>query len=94
MTPEIVGDRPFYQPGTGCEACHNKGYRGRAGIHELLLLTDAIRALVMARADAATIRRAAVASGMRTLRDDGAEKILAGLTTVEEVIRVTQEEMV
>jgi general secretion pathway protein E len=94
LTLEIVGDRPFYQPGAGCEACHNKGYRGRAGIHELLLLTDTIRALVMARADAATIRRAAVASGMRTLRDDGAEKVLAGLTTVEEVIRVTQEEMI
>lgn len=93
LTPEVVGDRPFYQPGAGCEACHNKGYRGRAGIHELLLLTDTIRALVMARADAATIRRAAVESGMRTLRDDGAEKILAGLTTLEEVIRVTQEEL-
>jgi len=93
LTSEIVGDRPFYQPGAGCEACHNKGYRGRAGIHELLLLTDTIRALVMARADAATIRRAAVDSGMRTLRDDGAEKVLAGLTTVEEVIRVTQEEL-
>ena len=93
LPPVMVGDRPFYQPGTGCEACHNKGYRGRAGIHELLLLTDTIRALVMARADAATIRRAAVDSGMRTLRDDGAEKVLAGLTTVEEVIRVTQEEL-
>jgi type II secretory ATPase GspE/PulE/Tfp pilus assembly ATPase PilB-like protein len=48
----------------------------------------------MARADAATIRHAAVDSGMRTLRDDGAEKVLAGATTVEEVIRVTQEEMI
>jgi general secretion pathway protein E len=94
LTPEMVGDRLFYQPGPGCEACHNKGYRGRVGIHELLLLTDAIRALVMARADAGTIRHAAVDSGMRTLRDDGAEKVLAGVTTVEEVIRVTQEEMI
>jgi general secretion pathway protein E len=94
LSSEKVRDRPFYRPGVGCEECHNKGYRGRVGIHELLLLTDAIRALVMARADAATIRRAAVDSGMRTLRDDGAEKVLAGATTVEEVIRVTQEEMV
>jgi len=47
----------------------------------------------MQRVDAATIRRAAVESGMLTLRDDGAEKVLAGLTTVEEVVRVTQEEM-
>jgi general secretion pathway protein E len=94
LTPEVVGNRPFYHPGTGCEACHNKGYRGRVGIHELLLMTDSIRGLVMARADAATIRRAAVDSGMLTLRDDGAEKVLAGVTTVEEVVRVTQEEMV
>ena len=84
----------FTVPGAGCEECHHKGYRGRVGIHKLLLLTDSLRALVMARADAATIRRAAVNSGMRTLRDDGAEKVLAGATTVEEVIRVTQEEMI
>jgi general secretion pathway protein E len=93
LSSEKVGDRPFYRPGAGCEKCHNKGYRGRVGIHELLLLTDAIRALVMAQADAATIRRAAVDNGMRTLRDDGAEKVLVGVTTVEEVIRVTQEEL-
>jgi general secretion pathway protein E len=93
LTPGVVGDRSFYRPGTGCETCNQKGYRGRTGIHELLLLTDAVRSLVMQRADAATIRRAAVESGMSTLRDDGAEKILAGLTTVEEVVRVTQEEL-
>jgi len=93
LTPQAVQGRPFYRPGSGCETCHGKGYRGRSGIHELLLLTDAIRALVMQRVDAAAIRRAAVESGMRTLRDDGAEKVLAGLTTVEEVVRVTQEEM-
>ncbi len=92
FTLQAVQGRPFYRPGPGCETCHGKGYRGRSGIHELLVFTDSTRALVMQRADAAAIRRAAVASGMPTLRDDGAEKVLAGLTTVEEGGRVTQEE--
>jgi len=91
LLPETVQDRPFYRPGPGCVTCNNKGYRGRTGIHELLLLNDALRALVMQRADAAAIGRAAREAGMLTLRDDGAEKVLAGITTVEEVLRVTQE---
>jgi len=94
LTPQTVHGRLFYRPGSGCATCRGKGYRGRSGIHELLIFTDTTRALVMQRADATAIRRAAVASGMLTLRDDGAEKVLAGLTTVEEVVRVTQEEMV
>lgn len=93
LTVETVGDRPFYRPGPGCEACNQKGYRGRSGIHELLLLNDTLRALIMQRADAATIRRAAQEQDKLTLRDDGAEKVLAGVTTVEEVLRVTQEEL-
>ena len=92
LTSEYVAGRPFYRTGTGCETCQQKGYHGRVGIHELLMISDVIRPLVMDRADAATIRRAATDHGMRTLRDDGAEKVLAGLTTVEEVVRVTQEE--
>ena len=92
LTPEYVNERPFYRAGTGCEGCQQKGYRGRVGIHELLVISDVVRPLVMERADAATIRRTATDTGMRTLRDDGAEKVLAGLTTVEEVVRVTQEE--
>lgn len=93
LTPESVGAQPFYRPGLGCDACNTKGYRGRTGIHELLLLNDRLRTLVMQRADAAAIRRLAQEEGMRTLRDDGAAKVLAGITTVEEVLRVTQEEM-
>lgn len=93
LTPEAVGQRPLYRPGPGCEQCQNKGYHGRTGIHELLLLNDTLRALVMQRVDAATIRRAAVADAMPILRTDGAEKVLAGITTVEEILRATQEEM-
>ncbi|MEW6301549.1 MAG: type II secretion system ATPase GspE, partial [Thermodesulfobacteriota bacterium] len=93
LTPAAVAGRPFYRPGAGCEACRAKGYRGRTGIHELLLFTDDVRAQVMQRADAASLRRAAVARGMPTLRDDGAEKVLAGVTAVEEVLRVTQDDL-
>jgi general secretion pathway protein E len=92
LTPEYVSGRPFYRTGAGCDACQHKGYRGRVGIHELLVISDLLRPLVMERADAATIRHAATTHDMATLRDDGAEKVLAGLTTVEEVVRVTQEE--
>jgi general secretion pathway protein E len=93
LTQEAVKNLPFYRPGEGCETCHHKGYRGRTGIHELLVLNDMVRAQIMQRADAATIRRVAVESKMPTLRDDGVEKVLRGITTVTEVMRVTQEEL-
>ena len=79
-------------PGAGCAACRGTGYRGRTGIHELLVVDDAVRALVMARADAGAIRRQASASGMTGLRADGFAKAAAGVTTVAEIVRVTQDE--
>jgi general secretion pathway protein E len=75
----------------GCSACHGTGYRGRTGIYELLAMDDAIRALIMQQANASTIKTAAVQRGMRTLLQDGAWKVMQGLTTAEEVLRVTQE---
>ena len=78
--------------GSGCADCRGTGYRGRTAIHELLVVDDAIRALVMARADAAAIRRHATAHGMATLRDDGLAKARAGVTTLAEVLRATQDE--
>ena len=78
--------------GPGCAACRGTGYRGRTGVHELLLFDDPVRALVMARADAAALRRHATAAGMPTLRDDGFAKARAGVTTVAEVLRVTQDD--
>jgi general secretion pathway protein E len=75
--------------GAGCAACRNTGYSGRLGTFELLKLNDDIRRLVGARASAAEIKEAALHTGTRTLRDDGIEKILAGLTTISEVERVT-----
>jgi general secretion pathway protein E len=76
----------------GCESCNNRGYRGRSGIYELLPVTTEIRQLVMARADAGTIRRQAVKEGMCTLRRFGGLKVLEGVTSIEEVLRVTQQE--
>jgi general secretion pathway protein E len=75
--------------GAGCAACRQTGYSGRLGIFELLVVNEPIRREIAARATASRIKTAAVESGMRTLRDDGVAKVLAGKTTVDETIRVT-----
>ena len=77
--------------GAGCEQCARTGYKGRTGIYELLKMDDDIRAAIIARHSAATIHRIAVEKGMRTLREDALDKVKAGLTTIEEVLRVTTE---
>lgn len=79
--------------GKGCDACLGKGYLGRTGIFELLVVNDPIRQIISLKADAMRIRNAAVSQGMRTLRSDGLEKALQGITTVEEVLRVTQKDV-
>ena len=78
--------------GPGCNDCRGTGYRGRTAIHELLVVNDQIRTLIMARADAAAVRRRATADGMATLRDDGLAKVCEGVTTLAEVLRATQDE--
>jgi general secretion pathway protein E len=82
----------FHHP-VGCPACINTGYRGRTGIFEMLLLTDELRQMILAKTDANTIRARAQQRGMLTLREDGARMIREGITTTEEVLRVTQEEI-
>ena len=77
---------------TGCPQCHDTGYKGRIGIFELMILDDSIRNLVTQSVDAKAIKRAAVQAGMHTLRVDGARKVLAGVTSLEEVVRATEEE--
>jgi general secretion pathway protein E len=77
----------------GCEECLNTGYIGRCGIYELLEVSDEIRHLVMNRSNAQAIKKVALEQGMRTLRMDGAQKVLEGITTTNEVMRVTQEEV-
>ncbi|MGZ6175024.1 MAG: type II secretion system ATPase GspE, partial [Candidatus Binataceae bacterium] len=93
VRPEAVKG-PIYRPAaSGCRACRGTGYRGRTAIQELMLMDDEVRELVMQKADAATIRRACTAHGMTLLRHNGAERILLGETTVEELLRVTQEDI-
>jgi len=76
--------------GTGCDACGERGYQGRTGIYELLLNSEAIQALVIDRAAATVIGQQARSEGMLTLRDYGWDRALAGVTSIEEVLRVTQ----
>ena len=83
-------DIPLYR-GAGCEHCSHTGYFGRAGIFELLIIDDDIRKLALKNADSNQIRAMARQHGMKTLLEDGAEKIKAGITTLSEVFRVTQE---
>lgn len=81
-----------YRP-VGCSSCLNTGYAGRLGIYELLMMDDYLRSMILKRADAATIKRDSMERGsLRSLRQDGAAKIISGLTTIEEVMRVTQED--
>lgn len=88
---EHIGKTPIYH-GVGCEECRGLGYQGRTGIHEILILTEGIRNLILNRSAASTIAHLAIEQGMKTLRHDGWRKVLNGETTLEEVIRVTQTE--
>ena len=81
----------FFYRGKGCAACFQTGYRGRSGIYELLAIDDNIRNLIMSGADSSVIRRKAIEQGMTTLFRDGVIKVVKGTTTVDEVLRVTQE---
>jgi general secretion pathway protein E len=78
----------------GCHLCLDTGYTGRTGIYELLHMSDEVRTLALKKEDAGLIKRAAVAKGMRTLRLDGAYKVLSGMTTIEEVMLVTAEDLI
>ncbi len=78
----------FYR-GAGCRVCKQSGFSGRLGVFEILTITDSIRELIAGRASVTTLLAEARRQGMKLLRQDGSEKVLAGLTTVEEVLRVT-----
>jgi general secretion pathway protein E len=78
--------------GKGCDECRGTGYRGRTAIYELLRITESMRSLIVRRAPAGEIRREAVAHGMVTLREDGWARARAGVTTVAEILRVSEEE--
>jgi general secretion pathway protein E len=85
------GDHTFFH-GTGCAECTQTGYRGRLGIFEILTMDEPLRALILTHPDTAHVREYADRHGVGTLREDGAAKVRAGLTTTEEVVRVCQQQ--
>ncbi len=89
LSLELLAEHPIYR-GRGCEECRNTGYRGRTGIHEFMIIDDDLKRLILQTSDSSALRRQAQANGMSTLLQDGAAKVLAGVTTIEEVFRVAQ----
>jgi general secretion pathway protein E len=80
--------------GRGCDKCQGRGYYGRTGIFELLVMTPRVQDMTLKGADSNVIKREAKRHGMRTLREDGASKVLQGVSTIEEVLRVTRDDFV
>jgi general secretion pathway protein E len=93
LVPAEVTQRLAYRPGS-CQHCQGSGYSGRLGIHELLLIDDAVRSQVLQRADSNSIKNSAIKRGFSTLRADGGRKVLAGLTSVEEVLLASHDDIV
>jgi type IV pilus assembly protein PilB len=85
--PQVDGAE--FAHGVGCAACHGTGYRGRVGLFELLIVSDGMRPLIYDNVTAARLRQQARREGLRTLREDGLSKMLAGLTTIEEIVAAT-----
>ena len=84
--------RSVIKPGLASEKHPDTGYKGRAGIYELLMIDDVVRELIVKRSDAVKIKKTAVKNNMKTLRDDGALKVIRGVTSVAEVLAETQED--
>ncbi|MCK4248209.1 MAG: type IV-A pilus assembly ATPase PilB [Candidatus Omnitrophica bacterium] len=89
LREEDVEDITFYK-GVGCATCSETGYKGRQGIFEMLVMNDQLRELIFKGVPSGELREAARKFGMRTLREDGTKKVLAGITTIDEVMRITQ----
>jgi len=89
LSMEEAKSMKFYR-GRGCSRCNKSGYKGRTGIFEFLIINEAMKPLIVGKAQTAAIRQLARKQGMRTLREEGMEKIKAGVTTIEEVMRETQ----
>ena len=91
LAQRLVRKRCTTCGGAGCAVCGHTGYAGRTGVFELLLTDDAIRAQIHGQASEADIRQAALASGMVLMREDGQRLVDAGITTREELVRVTRD---
>ena len=96
-TPEMLqkigldqeGSQIVAYRGRGCAKCHHSGYKGRCGLFELLIMSQDMKALILQTSDANQIKHRAIENGMITLQRDGAQKVLQGITTIEEVYRVS-----
>jgi general secretion pathway protein E len=88
-----LASEPKFSVGSGCEKCFQTGYKGRTGIYELMMVNDDIKDMIYKRESAGAIKKQALGAGMQTLRMDGARKVLAGVTTIAEVLRVTQADI-
>lgn len=86
--------RADFHVGTGCERCRGSGYRGRTAIHEVLVLDEDLRELITQRVSSVKLRQLARTKGLKSLREDGWERVVAGITTPDEVLRVTQEDSI
>jgi general secretion pathway protein E/type IV pilus assembly protein PilB len=82
-----------FQKGKGCEECHNSGFKGRLGIMEIFMLTENLQDMIFKEVSSYRIKEEARRSGMKTLREDGIRKVMAGLTTLEEVVGVSVEDI-
>ena len=91
----IGGDKSNHQffVGAGCSKCFNTGYKGRTGIYELMMIDEEVREMIHLRQTAGVIKQKAIEKGLRTLRMDGARKVMTGVTTIAEVLRVTQADV-
>jgi general secretion pathway protein E len=87
----VTAGQPIYEA-AGCDHCRGTGYQGRTGIHELLVVDEAMRSAILQGHDASGLHHLAIKSGMFTLYDDGLRKVAAGLTSLDEVLRVTQDQ--
>ena len=91
-TPTDIAGKTIYKAGAGCEKCIQSGYSGRVGVYELLVLDDDLKELIVRTQDANVIKKKAVEKGMMTLRDSAIDRVLAGITSIDEAINKTQTE--
>jgi len=86
-----LGTRPLYKS-VGCSHCRQSGYSGRTGVHELLVIDDAMRRSILDGKDASSLHQQAMNAGMHTLYQDGLRKVVDGVTTLDELLRVTEDQ--
>jgi len=91
ITAEMMKGKTIFKA-KGCSACAKTGYQGRMGIYEIMPIDETIRGMILKNMDAGSIKKAASTNGLKTLREDGTSKVLAGQTSIEEVLRATQED--